>query len=151
MKKTKTIGLIGGMGPHASSYFYNLLIKKSETDFGAKNNNDYPRIILDSLPVPDFISDSINFTEAKNMLINSVIKMNDHGVSVMAMTCNTAHILYKDLRKYCKEEFISMIDLTVEKARSLEYKRVGILATPMTLKSKLYQNALRYIQTLKMF
>lgn len=142
MKNTKTIGLIGGMGPLASSYFYDLLIKKSERNFGAKNNDDYPRIIIDSLPVLDFISDTKNLDTARGMLIDSIKKMNSFGVSCVAMVCNTAHVLYKDLQKQSATEFVSMIDLTAERAKKLNFKKVGVLASPTTLKSKLYKKAL---------
>ncbi len=142
MNKFKTIGLIGGMGPLASGYFYNLLIKKSEKDFGAKNNNDYPRIIMDSLPVPDFISDTKHLTLAKEMLMKSVKQLNKYGVDTIGMVCNTAHILYKELQEESKGEFLSMIELVANKAQKLHLKRVGILATPTTLKSGLYQGAL---------
>ncbi len=131
------------MGPYASSYFYNLLLKKSEQNYGAKNNNDYPHIIIDSVPVPDFISDTQNLEVAKDMLLESTKKLNNYGVNIIGMTCNTAHLLYKELSESSNAKFISMIDLVVSKTIKLNLKKVGIFATPTTLKYELYKNAFR--------
>jgi len=141
-KQNKIIGLIGGMGPYASAYFYQLLLKKSNGLYGAKNNDDFPEILIDSVPVPDFISDVNKLDQAKNMLISRVNKMNNYGVGSIAMVCNTGHILYVDLSKISKTRFYSMIDLVTENASSLNYKRVGVLATPTTIKFDLYGKAL---------
>lgn len=72
----KTIGLLGGMGPEASGYMYKKLIEMSVSDFGAKNNDQFPEIILCSVPVPDFISDYKNKQKALNMLKESVLDLN---------------------------------------------------------------------------
>ena len=56
MNKNKALFIIGGMGPEASGYLYNTLINLAIKKFGARNNDDFPEIILHSIPVPDFIS-----------------------------------------------------------------------------------------------
>ena len=35
-----------------------LLLKKSGDLYGVKNNDDYPEVLIDSVPVPDFISNT---------------------------------------------------------------------------------------------
>ena len=58
------IGIIGGMGPQASAEFYRVLIHRARKQYGAHENNDYPEILIDSVPVPDFLSDTKNMEEA---------------------------------------------------------------------------------------
>jgi len=140
--ENKTIGLIGGMGPFASAYFYKLLLKKSSDNYGAKNNNDFPEILIDSVPVPDFISDINELAVAKRMLISRVKKMNNFGIGNVGMVCNTGHLLYKSLSKISKAKFYSMIDLVTDEVKKRGYKRVGVLATPMTVKFNLYGKSL---------
>ncbi|PIQ70105.1 hypothetical protein COV89_02200 [Candidatus Shapirobacteria bacterium CG11_big_fil_rev_8_21_14_0_20_40_12] len=142
MKDNKIIGIIGGMGPYASAYFYKLLLDKSRDFYGAKKNNDYPEILVDSVPIPDFISDTKNLEKAREILTERVKKMNDYGVSVIGMTCNTAHILLEDLAKVSNAEFISMIDAVSEKISDLGFKKVGLLATQTTISQGLYHRAL---------
>lgn len=142
MNKNKIIGLLGGMGPYASAYFYKLLLDKSRDFYRAKNNNDYPEILVDSVPIPDFISDTRNLKKAREILSERVKKMNNYGVNVLGMTCNTAHILYKDLAKLSEVEFVSIIDAVSEKVKDLGLKRVGLLATQTTIFQGLYREAL---------
>ena len=138
----RIIGLIGGMGPHASAYFYDMLLKKSNALYGAKNNDDYPEILIDSVPVPDFISDTSKMEYARKMLISRIQRLNNYGCSVVAMVCNTGHILYPELSKHSKVEFISLINLVAKAAKDRKLKRVGILATQTTIKTGLYSKAL---------
>src|SRR3989344_4735970 len=141
-KQNKIIGLIGGMGPYASSYFYNLLLIKSSECYCAKNNDDFPEILMDSLPVPDFISDTRKLSYAKKMLIASVRKFDNCGVRSIGMICNTGHILYDDLSKISKSKFYSMIELTADEALKRGFRKVCVLATPTTIKFDLYGKAL---------
>ncbi len=142
VKKDKIIGLIGGMGPYASAYFYKLLLKKSSDNYGAKSNDDFPEILVDSIPVPDFISDTRKLNEAEKMLVSRVKKMNGYGVDSVGMVCNTGHILHKDLSKLSKSKFYSMIDLVADEASKRGLKKVCVLATPTTVKFNLYGEAL---------
>lgn len=141
-KQSKTIGIIGGMGPYASAYFYKLLLKKSSDNYGAKNNDDFPEILIDSVPVPDFISDTKKLKEARKMLISRIKEMNSFGVGSIGMVCNTGHILHEKLSSVSKTDFYSMIDLVAVEASKRNYKKVGILATPTTIKFDLYGKSL---------
>ncbi len=141
MKSKKIIGLIGGMGPHSSVHFYKLLLDKAVRNYGVKNNNDFPEIILDSVPVPDFISDKSNLPMAKKMLITS-IKSLSKTATIIGMVCNTAHILTKDLEMASKGKFISMINLVAEHVKIFGYKKIGILCTHTTRETGLYSKCL---------
>jgi aspartate racemase len=142
MKKS-SIGLIGGMGPYASAYFYKLLLTKSRDIYGAENNNDFPEIIIDSIPVPDFISDTAHLSEAKTMLQDRVRKLNKYGVTRIAMICNTGHILYDDLASVSSVPFDSLIESVSQEVKKKNIKRVGLLGTSTTVKSSIYKKNLR--------
>lgn len=140
MNKKNIIGLIGGMGPYASAYFYKLLLKKSGSEYEAKKNDDYPEIVIDSLPVPDFISDTNQLLKAKNILISRAKKLKAFGCNVITMVCNTGHILYPDLKINSGTQLISLIDLVKVRVKSLELKRVGLLATKVTIEKRVYHD-----------
>jgi len=142
MKKKNIIGVIGGMGPYASAFFYKLLIKKSTEEYGAKNNDDYPEIVIDSVPVPDFISDIDHLTAAKEILISRVKALNNFGCNIIAMACNTGHLLYSDLAKNSEVPFVSLIEIVCQKAKNSGMKRVGLMATETTIKMQLYHKIL---------
>ena len=142
MNNKNIIGVIGGMGPYASAYFYKLLIKKSTEEYGAKNNDDYPEIVIDSVPVPDFISDTNSLAVAKEILISRVKALNNFGCNIIAMACNTGHLLYQDLAKNSEVPFVSLIELVCKKAKNSGMKRIGLMATETTIKTQIYHKIL---------
>ncbi len=62
------IGIIGGVGPQASAYLYQEIIRSAQHDHAATLNHQYPDLVIHSLPIPDFISDTSQLTLAKKML-----------------------------------------------------------------------------------
>ncbi len=143
MNKNKALLVIGGMGPEASGYLYKLLIDLAIKEFGAKNNDDFPEIILHSVPVPDFISDDKSRDEALKMLEKRVEEVNKLNISCISIACNTAHVLLPQLQAVSKAKFISMIDETVKQVHKDNRKKVGLIGTPSTIKYGLYQSALK--------
>jgi aspartate/glutamate racemase len=51
--KNQPIGILGGMGPDASARLYQLMIDMARQKYGVKRNEEYPEIVLQSIPVPD--------------------------------------------------------------------------------------------------
>lgn len=142
MKQKKAIAILGGMGPEASVYMYKLLIEKAISEFGAKHNDEFPEIILHSIPVPDFISSNHKRDEALKMLRERVRALNKMDISCIGIACNTAHVLLKDLREVSKAPFVSMIDEVASQVKKDKIKQIGILGTPSTLRERLYEEKL---------
>lgn len=136
----KAIGILGGMGPVSSIYMQKVLIDFSVKYFGAKNNEDFPEITLNSIPVPDFITSSNNRSYALMMLKKRVKNFKTREYASLSLACNTAHILLKDLQNETDIPFISMIKEVVDVVFISGICCVGIIATPSTIKSKLYQD-----------
>lgn len=138
----KIIGILGGMGPEASGYLYKLLIDLSIKHFNAKHNDDFPEVIIHSVPVPDFISSDRKRGKALQMLSERVQQLNKLDISCLSIACNTAHVLLNELQKNSDAPFVSMIDEVVQTVKDNNYKVVGLLGTPSTIRYQLYQKAL---------
>lgn len=134
----KKIGLIGGVGPQATAKIYNDMIHFAQRKYGAKNNDDFPYVVIESVPIPDFISDTVHLEEAKKMLIESVSNLESAGATVLAIGSNTVHILISELEKTTKLNFISMPVATANRCKKMNFHKVGILGSPVTRKSALY-------------
>lgn len=143
INKKKKVGIIGGVGPQATQFIYEKIIEFSQSKYGAKNNNDYPQILIESVPVPDFISDTDQVEVAKEMLIASAKSLTLAGATRLCIGSNTVHILLDELKKHTEVEFISMIELVAKKCVDSGFKEVGILGTPVLIKSGLYEQALK--------
>lgn len=148
-QQRSVIGILGGMGPQASARLVQILVEMSTKEFGAKNCDDFPEIVLDSIPIPDFISDKKNKKVGLKMLKERVKRMSHMQVGIFAISCNTAHILLDQLRLVSKAHFISrgknlfisMIDEIVKEVRRCGIKKAGLLASPTTFESGIFQKA----------
>lgn len=137
----KTLAILGGMGPEASELMYKTLIRMSIEKFGAVHNDQFPDIVLFSVPVPDFISDESSKKAALEMLKARVQMVDPKQVQYFSIACNTAHLLLKDLQKETTVPFISMVDEMVKQIQKNGFKKIGLMGTPTTLKTSLYSSA----------
>jgi aspartate racemase len=136
------IGILGGMGPQASSRLYELLIEGTKALNPAAVDEDFPAIVLLNVPVPNFVSNTKNLAITKTMLIKGTKILEESGCTINGIACNTAHILMPELQATTSVPFLSIPDLVANKIQKLGFKRVGLLATPTTLKSRLYDDAM---------
>jgi aspartate racemase len=143
MKIRKPIGAIGGMGPHASARMYELMIDIAKNKYNAKENHEYPEIVLLSIPVKDFFSNKVDAKNGLDDILVRVNKLDTYKPVCFGIACNTVHIFSSTFKEKMKIPFVSIIDETVDLISERGYKRVGVLGSPVTLSSGIYQNKLK--------
>ena len=136
------IGILGGMGPQASARLHTLLIREAPRHMTIETDTDFPEIVHISVPVPNFIHDKTNLQKAKNILINRTQILETAGCTIIGIACNTAHLLLNDLQATTTVQFVSLPHLVADRIDTLGHKRVGLLATPNTLRSTMYDDAM---------
>jgi len=139
MLNNQPIAILGGMGPDASARLYQLMIELARSDFGARENHQYPEIVIDSVPVPEFFSNTQKAEEATFMLKDRVRKLNYLQPGCFGLACNSAHTTLVDLEQEAKAPFISIAGEAAQESVRRGYKRVGLLASPTTIFSGVYQ------------
>ncbi len=139
MLNRQPIAILGGMGPDASARLYQLMIELARSDFGAVENHQYPEIVIDSVPVPEFFSNTAKAEEATFMLKDRVKKLNYLEPGCFGLACNTAHTTLVDLEQEAQAPFISIASEAAKEAQNRRYRRVGLLASPTTIFSGVYQ------------
>ena len=86
----QTLGILGGLGPMASAYFYELLT--AHTD--AQCDQDHIDLVLSShAQTPDrtaFITGRSKENPLQ-MMLQDIEKLEHWGVDMIAIPCNTAH------------------------------------------------------------
>lgn len=140
LTKIKPIVVLGGMGPQASCYMLRILIDLATSKFGATEGHTFPHIIMESIPVPVFFSSEKNKKLGLKILKDEITELNKRDILCLSMACNTAHMLLPELKILAKAPFVSMITESVKLIRKKGIKTIGLLASPMTVKSRLYQN-----------
>ncbi len=138
---TQPITIFGGMGPQASARMYQLLIEKSMQH--AKSQPEiFPHIILRSLAVPDFISSTARQAEAKKIMGQEAERANTDESAVIAIACNTAHLFADVITSRCHAPFVSMIEEVAHYVGQAGIRKVGLLASPTTIRTRLYADEL---------
>jgi aspartate racemase len=136
------IGILGGMGPQASARLVELLIEQTSLFVDSPKDSDFPEIIHLSVPVPNFISNKSNMQKAKTILIERTRLLEAAGSTMNCIACNTAHLLLPELQAVTMVPFVSIPKLVAEEVQLRGSKRVGLLATPTTQSSALYDEVL---------
>jgi aspartate racemase len=137
------IVILGGMGPQASARLHTLILKKSaESHAGLPEK--FPPILHASMPVPDFVASKTQYREALKVVKDTCESLPLDRASVIGIACNTAHMMLDEL-KLPTQSFISIIDVVVYELCNLRAARVGVLASPNTIRSGLYSQALQEV------
>ncbi|NMB56567.1 aspartate/glutamate racemase family protein [Candidatus Beckwithbacteria bacterium] len=92
--------------------------------------------------MPDFFCNKKNKNVALSILRDRVSRLSQIPVCYFAMACNMAHLILPELQNQTEKPFISMIDAVVNEVSLGKYKKIGLLASPMTIQTRLYQNQL---------
>jgi len=140
MTKNKIIGVLGGMGPEASSNLYAKIIKYTQQKYGAIQDFDYPPIIIYSLPLFGFDETGVkDATLVKKQLIQAVKKLETAGCELIIIACNTVHIYFEEMQAVIKIPIFNIVEETKKRVAELGYKKVGLFASESTCQLKLYQ------------
>ncbi|MDO4473814.1 MAG: amino acid racemase [Eubacteriales bacterium] len=140
--KIYKLGVIGGMGPEATSYFYDCITGHTEASCDQEHID---MVILSHATMPDR-TEAIITGEDKHLielLKEDARTLEQLGVANIAITCNTSHYFFKHIQKAVNIPVINMIQESVNYAvRNFEdVKRIGIMATDGTINSRIYHKA----------
>lgn len=137
----KKIGIVGGMGPLATLDLFAKILQHTK----AKTDQDNIPILIHNNPqVPDRTQSILYGGESP---VPTIIKMGrdleEMGADFLLMPCNTSHYYYNQIQESLNIKLVNMIDLVVDHLVRAGYKRVCVLGTEGTIKTKVYENKLR--------
>ena len=139
------LGIIGGMGPMASAVFYDMISSKTDASCDQENLD---LILLSHAGMPDrtraiLSKDEAQIEEVRSKLLTDAMFLQNAGCTAIAVTCNTAHYFVNMIEGEIDIPFIHLIRETAEAVASeFGAKKVAVLATDGTIKTRLYQDEL---------
>jgi len=137
----KTIGILGGMGPEATAYFYELIIKHTR----AEKDQDHIKVVIFSNPEIPPRTDAILETgpSPTPLLVEGFRRLREAGSDFVVMPCVTAHHFVQEVRKQVDLPLISLLDESVKWAKEEipEIRKAGLIASTGTIKSRLFHDA----------
>ena len=134
------LGILGGLGPAASCYLYQMLIDHTP----ATCDQDHIDIVISSrASTPDRTAFILGKSKEDPFAVmeQDGFSLVNYGATVLAIPCNTAHYFYDRLAEALPVPVLNMPRLTVEDAREAGCTKLGILATDGTLAAETYQLA----------
>lgn len=133
----KPVGILGGMGPEATI----LLMQKVLAAVSAQDDADHiPLIVHQNPQVPSRIAVLIEGEgeDPGPTLAAMAQGLQAAGAQALAMPCNTAHYYAPVVAAATNLPFLNMIDLTANALAAAGAEKVGMLASPATRISNVF-------------
>lgn len=139
----KTLGIIGGMGAPATSFFFDKII----ADFPCIDDRDYLEIFVhNNSRIPDRTAAIINKKESPlKEILRSALIFDKLQVDYIVMACVTSYYYAKIIQENLKHsKLINILSTTVEYmvCNLQTVNKVGIIASSGAIKTGLWQNEL---------
>jgi len=141
MNSSGKLGIIGGMGPQATAYFFSRIVEHTDAN---KDQEHIDIVIFNHATMPDrtkaILSGDDNLVIDK--LVEDAKKMEALGVENIAIPCNTSHFFYDRVQRKVNIPIINMVHETVAYIINHNNKinKIGIMATDGTIQTKTYEN-----------
>ncbi len=138
MENSKLVGILGGMGPMSTVYFYELLTSLTK----AGCDQEHLDVVISSCAsTPDRTSYILGKSDENPLssMIPNAKKLVAYGADLLAIPCNTAHYFYDALAEAVGVPILNIIEEAVKTMRHDGVERFGLLATDGTVKSETYQ------------
>jgi aspartate racemase len=129
------VGLVGGLGPESTIDYYRRIIAAWE----ARSPGSSPGIVIDSLDVQEGLR--LVATDRPGMieyLLASLQRLAGADVTFIAMTANTAHVVFDELAARAPVPLLSIVETCADEAERLGLKRLLLLGTRFTMEAPFY-------------
>ncbi|MFC4811811.1 aspartate/glutamate racemase family protein [Paenibacillus sp. GCM10023250] len=140
----KRLGVLGGMGPKATSVFIDLIIESTAAD---RDQDHIDMVVLNHASLPDRTHVILENTgELFLREIEKDIRLLEYAEAAnIAMPCNTAHYFIQEMQAMTTIPIIDMVEETMREIVDTFGRggKVGILATNGTLRSGIYSDCAR--------
>lgn len=134
--KKQILGVIGGLGPIATAHFMELVISMTDAESDQENVD---MIVYNFPSIPDrtgYILGS-NLKSPLPGMLSVGRALARQGASFVAIPCVTAHYFFRELEGGIPVPVLNGVSETVRLLKERGIKKVGIMATDGTIRSRL--------------
>lgn len=137
------LGILGGVGPMATAYFMQCVIKKTPAE---RDQDNIPMIVFNDPQIPDRTAYILDHDEPNPLPeLEKVVAWLEHaGADYIAIPCNTAHYFYDPIVEAANVPVLNIMRETAARILSTAgaESSVGLLATSGTIESGVFQDYL---------
>jgi aspartate racemase len=133
-KQSRCLGLIGGLGPAATVFYYRALIA------GLEKHDRVPRLLLAHADIGRVyeIFSAKDYDGLARYLASLIEQIAAGGAEFSAIVAATPHICAPQLAKLSPLPLIDMIDAVADALREKKLQRVALLGTRFTVETKMF-------------
>lgn len=134
----KKLGLVGGMGPESTIPYYHDIVYGVQNKVGKKF---FPNMTIESVNVFDILKmcELKQYEALINYLMVAINNLISSGVDFIALSANTPHIVFDELKNRSNIPLVSIIDATCNEAKRRNISKVGLLGTIFTMNGDFFK------------
>jgi aspartate racemase len=137
----RTIGILGGMGPEATASLYLRIVRIFQQRFGARLDEDFPPMLISSLPVPDVVERVADESRLVERLREGARALESAGADFLLMACNTVQQYLPLVREATALPWIDLMEEIGRTVVDRGHRTVGVLGTEATVRERLIERA----------
>lgn len=139
----KRMGIIGGLGPEATLYYYRVIIDLCYENKDLEGN--YPEIIIYSLNLEEcrHSMEKGNWPELSTKLVEACQSLSRAGAEFGLIAANTPHMVFDRVREKSPIPLLSIVEETSEEVVRHGLRKVGLIGTLITMQSHFYKDVFR--------
>jgi aspartate racemase len=137
----KKIGILGGLSPESTVYYYQYIIHRYHEQFG---DHGYPKIIIYSATFQEYVDWGMNgdWASIEEDMVQAIKALETAGADFVIIATNTLHYLYDKLVARVEIPILSLVDTVCSHAQDLDVTKLALLGTKLTMKKEFYKEAL---------
>lgn len=138
-KNSRLLGILGGLGPMATAYFYELLTALTV----AQCDQEHIDMVISSrVSTPDRSAYILGQSDDNPLpaMIEEAKKLEAYGAKLIAIPCNTAHYFYDGISQNVNIPVLNIITETINYLCNTGVKRAALFATEGTCKAGTYKS-----------
>ncbi len=138
----KRIGIIGGLGPESTIYYYKGIINAFMQRVAGLET---PEIIIYSADVSRLLElvEAKKWKELVDWLVERVNALHSAGAQFVVIGSNTPHIVFDEVRSRSPVPMLSIVDETCKRAASMKLRKLGLMGTKFTMGYDFFQKVFR--------
>ena len=131
------IGVIGGLGPKATTYFMDLVIDNTVSE---NDQDNVDLLVCQFSSIPDRTSFILGNSEDSPVpeMIKCARLLEREGCKYIVIPCNTASYFFDEVQDRVNSKIINILEETSKFVLKTNPKKVGLMATDGTIKSGAY-------------
>jgi aspartate racemase len=138
----KTIGIIGGLSPASTEYYYRHINEQVRIRQGGHNS---AKIILWSANFAEFcaLKEKGDWETQEKILCEAAQKLEEAGADFLVLATNTMHKMAPQIQQAVSIPFLHIADATAEEAKFRNYNTLSFLGTKYSMELDFYTGRLK--------